>query len=603
MRHLFAILLVILISATAWAETTVAGKSDARLDQKVTIEVVHTKLADVVADLSKQTGVSIKAGTNTKDWKPRERKVTIFAKDVPAGELMNQIADLLGYQLTSEGKQGAWKYTFWQDRKSRQEEDLAVAAEEKAKEDEGKKLRQSILDVADDALGMTPAAAMAKKDSSPWIAFLGGTDTGRSAARILSYFNKMRPDERSLFLTGKTVRLDMAGLPADIQQAARDVAQSPVALLEDRVDGGNPRDISYLVFSTEAIDGVGFMEGDLEFHTPTKDRYGRTSVSRLLIVNEDPRFSKYVGEAALAVDSGRPPSEVTNEMHAQVGQLISAEGFLGRESPTEKDLPTDPELTREIEIKEFPSKLLDPNCGPADTGPILKEVARATGWPLLFESFDRLNALTPTLASGKQPLYKVLIALEKTGYLWERDQDILRVRPDDWRMKRAGEISEEFAAYYKQLYEKQSKLTLDDIAELVSSLTDYQILNSLEATEIAGLLDRQITGRSSEMRGFLRLINSLSPEQRTASASGSGLPLAQLDSQQRKRVEAILGEREQNTSVAECVIGMITPSGHDASPGLFLDITEQGKNETQRLSYHLILPSPGTVSALKRSPQ
>jgi len=41
---------------------------DERLNVKVSLEVDYAKLGDALADLSRQTGVSLAAGTSDRDW-------------------------------------------------------------------------------------------------------------------------------------------------------------------------------------------------------------------------------------------------------------------------------------------------------------------------------------------------------------------------------------------------------------------------------------------------------------------------------------------------------------------------------------------------------
>lgn len=117
MRKLWILAFAVLMAGRAFgiADTS----TDPRLDKKVTLEVSHTKLEDAVKSLAEQTGVVIKAGSGQRDWRVRERKVTIYAKDVPAGQVMTEISKLLGYFLSQDGKKDEWTYLFWQDQKSR----------------------------------------------------------------------------------------------------------------------------------------------------------------------------------------------------------------------------------------------------------------------------------------------------------------------------------------------------------------------------------------------------------------------------------------------------------------------------------------------------
>ncbi len=90
MTHRTGLLLAILICSLSavgvGTSVTDTMDLDRRLDKKVTIEVVHTNLADLAERLTRQTGVTIRARTSNKDWKVRERKVTVIARDMTTGD-------------------------------------------------------------------------------------------------------------------------------------------------------------------------------------------------------------------------------------------------------------------------------------------------------------------------------------------------------------------------------------------------------------------------------------------------------------------------------------------------------------------------------------
>jgi len=72
-----------------------------------------------VRQLSDQSGVVIKAGIGSRDWRVRERRVTIHAKEVPLGALLMQISKLLGFLLSHQDKEDQERsYFYWQDAKS-----------------------------------------------------------------------------------------------------------------------------------------------------------------------------------------------------------------------------------------------------------------------------------------------------------------------------------------------------------------------------------------------------------------------------------------------------------------------------------------------------
>ena len=68
-RCMGVVLLAAMLAGGTFGANALTDNADPRLDKKVTIAVVHTKLEDVVKQLSEQSGVEIKAGTGARDWK------------------------------------------------------------------------------------------------------------------------------------------------------------------------------------------------------------------------------------------------------------------------------------------------------------------------------------------------------------------------------------------------------------------------------------------------------------------------------------------------------------------------------------------------------
>jgi len=592
------VLMSVMCAASVRASVTETIDLDKRLDRKVTIEVIHTKLVDVAAELTKQTGITIKAGTSVKDWKPRERKVTIQAKDVPARDLIKEIARLLGFQLAANGEENKWSYTFWQDRKSRLEEDEATAAQRKAKEEQHRKMLQDTLDAADKALAMTPAEALQKQGESPFLAYLGGTPSGRGMAHVLSYIGSSCPTCRDRFFAGKAFQLTSAELPPEILRAATEAAKGP--LVQFGNGGGQVEeipDVTEIRFDPAQDQDALFIVGELQFLSmdpAAAEGDSASDIGSAPLAAADSFGGRFIGEIAMALENGANPEEKMNEIEADTEKPDFAAKFFDRESPTEKNPPTDPELTREIEIKEFREGVdqsFNPTCGAEEVGLVLKEVARATGRPVLFESFEELANFTALIHTGKQPFYKVLIALEKCGYLWEKGDASLRVRPEDWAYQRALEISESLVAYYKRLYEKQHSLTLDDHAALVTSLTDEQLIKTLPNTDMGGIVAYEISDESShEVRDILRLYGSLSPAQKAALVSESGLQSGQLTPEQLQRLNAIIADQLEGVRPDHATIHL-DPTQLEEMGVFAIAVFEKQDAEPQVIDISLYLPS------------
>ena len=544
MRSLCVLLLIAGISVGAFAQSPAADKPDARLDQKVTLEVSHTKLEDVCKQLTEMTGVTIKAGSGERDWKVRERRVTIQAKDVKLGMLMQEISKLLGFYLSKSGKEGEWAYLYWQDKKSRDLEAEMLNADKEAAAERSKKLRQAMIDKSEDALKMTPEEALKKKSEDPLTAYLGASKSGRGFAQIFASLAKDFPTEYELMLRGKRVVVPLQNASSAIQRAAKDVASGGIAGAEyrSRVENGgegvpNPVELDpyqLLIMPVGmmgdaevgllGLGGLVALSGIKPGETLKDNRnpfVSGNAMGMFFLMDPSSKLGKLLGEGLFALDEGGSMKDVGEKFDDSLKDPAFLADLLTKESPTEKNPPTDPRLTREIEIPEAlsPKNMEQSPAGPSDElGKAMAQLSAAIGCPILMESFTGLMPPVVFLTPGKQPLYKVMIACEKAGMTWElTDDDTLRLRPTDWALRRSYEVQESFIAYYKGLIEKQGMLTFDDVAGLTGALTDGQITYSvLSDPNLQRVLMTPLAGDINSPRDVLRLYDSLSAQQKNA---------------------------------------------------------------------------------------
>jgi hypothetical protein len=236
-----------------------------------------------------------------------------------------------------------------------------------------------------------------------------------------------------------------------------------------------------------------------------------------------------IGKFAFALDEGVSMEEAQRALtEAAVNNPEFLAEMFGHDSPTEENPPTDPELTREVELGEIPSAREQRSMrdvSPQMIGQALSQISTAFGAPVLLESFAPIMPIGGFVKPGKQPLYKVLIGLEKAGYTWDRGDGVFRIRPGDWAIRRSYEISEDFLTYYKDLLDKQGEFTLDDLAAMAAGLTDDQIKHVIPANEDLPMILLTIASDVCSNTDILRLYGSLSARQREALASESGLSL------------------------------------------------------------------------------
>ena len=78
------------------------GRPDPRLARKITYQGGYKRLHTVAEELTKQTGVTIRAGDNKQDWRVRDIPVIVCVKDMPLGKLLQVIAGCGHVQLMRE---------------------------------------------------------------------------------------------------------------------------------------------------------------------------------------------------------------------------------------------------------------------------------------------------------------------------------------------------------------------------------------------------------------------------------------------------------------------------------------------------------------------
>ena len=601
------------------ADNAVIEKPDPRLDKKVTLEVSHAKLEDVVKQLSDQTGIVIKAGNGKRDWRVRERRVTIQAKDIRLGDLMDRISKLLNYYLSRGGKDGEWTYLYWQDMRSRAlEEEMLIAAREAAAQ-RTVKARQGALDMAEDALAMTSEEALKKRDKDPLLAYMGGTKAGRGFAQLLSALGTGYSTERDLMLRGRRVNMPLTGFSPALQQAVADATSG--GFFAPHLTGENFQGLVPGQVIFEPADSMGNSEmgalgfGGLVFITsvpiggaPGDGPFGGgMPMSMFPLSSPNSPIGKLAGKFFLAIEEGKSLEEASKQIQSEMESTDFMADALARESKTEKNPPTDPKLTREVELGKIPAGS-DPEGSANDLSKAAAEISKATGNPVLMESFTKMMAVGRYLKPGKQPFYKILIGLEKAGYTWERSGDTLRIRPEDWALRRSYEISERWLGYYKTLLEKNGGFTLDEIAAMALELTDDQITNTMLSDTDLRFAVIPLGDNMSKNKNILRLYATLTAQQKAMLESEFGLAFAYLKPAQWDYLNEVITDRLGGVYIVNGSIRLKPQSGEkkpgDSSTNKF-DIMVNAANEARprTITVRIMIFGKNQIAEMNKSVQ
>src|SRR5690348_10293239 len=88
------------------------------LEKPVSFTETKIPLGELVQKVAADTGAPLTAAGEVAD-----EPVAVVVKDLPARELLEQLADLLDYRWTRKGQEGAWRYEIWQDAAGKQREE------------------------------------------------------------------------------------------------------------------------------------------------------------------------------------------------------------------------------------------------------------------------------------------------------------------------------------------------------------------------------------------------------------------------------------------------------------------------------------------------
>lgn len=564
-------------SMVSVAQEPAAGtevKPDPRLNQKITYSAAGLPLSEVTEALTKLTKVHIEAGIGVRDWKSRERRISVRAKDKTLGETLNQIAKTLHFFLGRFGKEGEWEYRLWQDLKGREFEKAMLLTQQEAAERSIKETRKAIFTDAEKALSMSKADALKLKTTDPWTAFLGGTESGRAYSELM----RGLPDvSKELMLRGREVNLSVGELSPEMQGSLKRMVDNdkltkmqmgmvgapsldkfePERLVLMQMDsiGGRMASVSALgMVGVTLVIGKPIEPAMPDPKSPIAEMFGGMPLAGMPIAGSDSLLGRMIGMMGLTLEEGGDLTQAVQAMGADM-EAVFRETLAKRVKPTEK--PTDPVLLQEVEPIKQGFDLKDPTKAALDK---LAEVTRLGFILDFYPSQQDTMAMGLGFSVKKEPLYKALDAFQMAGYEWEYSDGFVRLRPKDWAVQRSYDIPDAFIEKYRKKLETDGWFDLDTTAEIVFALTEGQLLNRFaqdpELLPAASMLQQGAFGGANDL---LWVYGGLTAPQKAQMKTDAGLPFAALsDAQWDKMADVVetaaFGQEVQNGRITLKII-------------------------------------------------
>ena len=513
---------------------------DERIAQKVTYEAEGKSVLSILDDLSEMTGVTLKAGYNNSDWQVRDRKMNIFAKDVPLGHLMNSIARVMMFKWSINEDADPPTYRLYMDRRTLVSAETQYLRQEQRIAQELAERRETTLN-SFSSMGQLSEEELARlKVDQPLLYVF----TVSGVAEPMGRFLNAAPAVAEALATGQAMDFSASELSADGQQGLIGAVQAwgqleckmsgyerDLASVQDMIGGMG--DVSVSINADldserdrdEAGDAIlGVMRGKL---VDRKTRHTRSFEIPLL--DWEHPLSKLIGEAAVvALEQGRPMEEGSPEFEDRMRDAMASEFKTedkGEPVLEHPEADQDPELQRTVKMGDAGSFL----------NSIQRELARASELPVVSDSFGRIPG-----ALREHGEMKLLELLDKIAdgyrYNWDKHDGVLEFRCRDWYVHRMAQIPEAWLEEWRTALKEEGTLDIDHLSQ-IAMLTIEQLNVNFRTDEV---LARCVV---SSRRDMLRFYAALNDQQKAMLSSESGLDLAYLSAEQWVYAQSLISRR------------------------------------------------------------
>ncbi len=509
------------------------GDIDTRLAQKVTISETIKPVREILADLSKLTGITFKAGYNNGDWQVRDRKMCIFAQDVPLAELMSSISRVMKFKWSLSGEGDATVYRLYMDRRTLLDaEAQRVRIEEKAAEEYAAK-RANALAQYGKGDGLTAAEMEKLKTDNPIMYIIAQSGMGASVA---SFFREV-PAAAEAVASGRRLEMNASGLSPSAWESLVKSARAELGLearfgrrpTEDALGDLDQSEVRVVINADaqRASADVPFLLGDL-----TLRFHGQNFEAP--IIDPESKLAKMIGEIALQSEQdGCNPDDLLNKRKAEFATLMTKETTVKVGGEAVNEHPDDPALDKTVKLEPRLPRLQD----------VEQSLAEESKFAVVSDSFSANNlpmipdfARSPRAAKAEKTIKEVLTDIEESyAYNWDKHGGVIELWDRNWFRKRAAQVPDAWLENWRNEMTKTGTLSIDNLAQ-IAQLTQEQI--------DANIVHDSVLSHCSSVvqinREMLRLWNALSSSQRTAMLTESGLDLAILSADQWAQAENTL---------------------------------------------------------------
>jgi beta-lactamase regulating signal transducer with metallopeptidase domain len=540
--------LVSAVAAPQDATDSAAGlKSVRELDRTVTYTETKIPLRELVQKIAAETGAPLTVSPDVAD-----EPVAVVVKDLPARELLEQLADLLEYRWSRRGKPGQVVWEIYQDLAAKQREEAlrraAQAASEQRLQDQVRQFAQmarrppeeiqALKEESDrrdrESMKTSPdqqLAFAASPEGRSWIErHLAASAVAAPIPRALAGFlARLTPQQWTTLHSGEPLLFSSSPLPdelplpdetARLLHAARfpgSPSELPGAIVPPEMEASSR--LAYENMQREWSSAAGYRVGirlDVDQFESGGTLFLNTNAAPLGGPSDPFQFGPGADLTLISTPLDLPAQATKPELRA---------GWL-----------KDPVLGRKESFKP-PAMPQEPGFR-SPFGPhwqfrdLLPELARVYGANFISDAYWGTGLRGDLLPSPvTAPLVQQLENLTGFTQQWERRGNLVRLRSDMWFFERPREIPLRFVRRWRESYEKHGGLSFSQYLEMATQLRDIQLRHATDPV-MAGALPvaRAMEFHAAyEARHALRLYTRLSAAKQQALQAGGTLSVGDMD--------------------------------------------------------------------------
>ena len=526
--------------AAAPSEEIIQG-TDTRLSKKVTIEQARAPLRKILDELTKSTGVVLKAGANNGDWQVRDRKMNIFAKDVPLAQLMNSISHVMKFKWQRKGEDGKWTYRLYMDRRTLLDAEAQRSrAEAKEKADETRR-RQNALDVFGKLSSLSDTEKAKLKTDNPFLYAVSKNGWGDS----LGDFLREVPAASEALASGQKTSIEAGMLSPKARTGIMNAMKSEMDM-ENRFnrsqstrllpEGLDPSTVT--IFINQNIDKMPDMPGKGALLGEVSFRYEGGSVDTPFL-NPDSPLVKWIGK--VIIECEEQDCGVDDYLEEHKGEMSAAmvnEVKTSSGGEPENEHPDDPSLAAKVNLKPDSPALFN----------VEMDLANASKLCVVSDHFQNvpMGGMPPEMTGTPRGEMELKAALDKIGdayvYNWDKRGSVIELRDRNWFRKRAAQIPDAWLEVWRNELETTGTIDLDSLSQIAQLTPEQYSANVLYDDTLSR---SNLIGVVISSREVLRFYASLGPEQRASLPIGSGLDVVALSSDQSDEFAKLLNTKGQ----------------------------------------------------------